>query len=168
MRNKLVIGRDSRGYLVTLDMEITEKQATNYSTLKVETMKVLSICGEGRWRPHCDINYGGQIYDTVEAELNKVGTFRKVPKKDIRRILEIWREYHLNDMKAGTDKQVAYIKQLRADGTIGKGWQYDEECLRLKVAGLYEDRGIKWGHGWFCKPLPEELIAEINELFRVH
>jgi hypothetical protein len=69
--------------------------------------------------------------------------------------LDIWDDWHLNDMRAGTIRQTAFLKyQKRA------GWQYDytEACEKLKRAGLYEDKGYKYGHGWLKEDLPKKVV----------
>jgi hypothetical protein len=72
------------------------------------------------------------------------------------RIYHIWKEYHLNDLQSGTKKQTEHLtKELhRAD-------HYTEACEYLKGINLFEDRGYQYGHGWLCKEIPEEIVAEI-------
>lgn len=72
------------------------------------------------------------------------------------RIYNVWNEYHLNDLQSGTKKQTnALTKELhRCD-------HYREACKYLDSIGLYEDKGYKYGHGWLCKEIPVEVVAEI-------
>lgn len=51
-----------------------------------------------------DIFIGGQCLET----------FAKMMHGDAKRILEIWREWHLNDMNAGTPEQMAEIERRTA------------------------------------------------------
>lgn len=41
---------------------------------------------------------------------------------------------------------------------------YEFKSLLLKLAGLFKDRGYKYGHGWLLKPLPEDIDDRIKEL----
>ena len=72
------------------------------------------------------------------------------------RICDVWHKYHLNDLQSGTKKQTeALTAELhRAD-------HYREACKYLESIGLFEDRGYKYGHGWLCKEIPAEVVAEI-------
>jgi hypothetical protein len=103
-----------------------------------------------------DVFHAGQCHES----------FAKMMHGDARRILEIWREWHLNDMKAGTPEQEAEIDRrtklakaefpeivypdgsvnyyklaelsgLKKESGIGPGY-YDLVLLWLKQAGLYE------------------------------
>lgn len=77
--------------------------------------------------------------------------------------LDIWKKYHLNDMKAGTPKQEKAIDEFRAKNKI-EGWAYEKEVEYLKSIKLYNDRGVKYGFQWLKEDLPFALFAYINRL----
>lgn len=117
-----------------------------------------------------DIYTGGQCVD-------KVAEFFPNDKR-LARMVEVWNEYHLNDLNAGTPKQTAAIKQWKL---INK-YDYTAACEYLKSIGLYEDfeidglacaggfpedvlsgkRGYRYGERWIFRPIPAEIIAEIE------
>lgn len=115
----------------------------------VSKYRILSISGTSH-------NFGGQIYDMLINPSEDM----KIHKKDrVAEIVKIWREWHLNDMHAGTDKQEALIKSKL------KNYEYDTACQILKENGLYEDRGYKYGHAWLLRALPQEVQEKIISLF---
>ena len=97
-----------------------------------------------------DIIHGGQCLDTI-AEHIKTPAFNE--------ILSMWKQYHLNDLHAGTGEQEAYIDKLQAGG-----WRYDynDACEKLRAAGLYEIDGYKYGHGWIYRAIPEDDLRKIR------
>lgn len=140
---------------VEIDIELRNRdKAVHWETLEeIENVPELSICG-GIWNSrHTDYETFGQCLDTIKEYLPK--------NKQVARIVEIWKEYHLNDLKAGTRKQTAFLNALEK-----QGWEYEynSACESLKQAGLYEDNGYKYGHGWLYQPIPDEIINEVKEL----
>jgi len=97
----------------------------------------------------------------------------------LRRMIEIWREYHLNDMNAGTPRQTAAIEEWIAKGNK---YDYEDACKYLKSINLYEDtkiddlkpqeclpdevragkRGYRYGEGWLFREIPANVVEEIK------
>ena len=127
---------------VSVDIELKDKKEG----------PALSICGDIWNSKGTDIVCGGQCLDTISRYI-KTDFFKK--------ILRLWKMYHLNDMHAGTVEQEAYLDGLKADG-----WKYDynDACAKLRDAGLYEVDGYKYGHAWLYREIPEEDIAAIREI----
>jgi len=71
--------------------------------------------------------------------------------------LDIWKKWHLNDMKAGTPKQEEALKDCPFT-------DYTERCGWLRGLGLYDDNGYKYGTAWLKVELPKEVIDFINAL----
>ena len=70
----------------------------------------------------------------------------------IYRQLLIYGSWHLNNLKAGTVKQQAFIDEWEKNNS------YDiRQYVNIKEAEL-EDNGYKYGHSWLVNPLPEEII----------
>lgn len=115
----------------------------------------LAICGEIWDGKKYDIECGGQC-------LNEISKHIKTP--EFKRIRQIWEQYHLNDMKAGTKLQCQAIELWERRGNK---YDYTAACEHLKVIGLYEDEGYKYGHQWLFEPIPAEIITEIKKLFKV-
>lgn len=102
---------------------------------------------------HTDWACGGQCLDEIAKYIRFNKTF-----KEIRRL---WKLYHLNDMRVGTPKQEAYLKEI---GLSSYGSQFSECCEALKKVGLYEDGGMEFGLAWNYVAIPEEDLAKIRTL----
>lgn len=101
------------------------------------------------WNPRMtDIYVGGQCVDMV------AGFF---PKNAVAQcMVAIWKRWHLNDMRAGTPAQEAWLRQY------GHGKDYTETLAKLTEAGYNPDNGYVYGSKWLTEELPPEVIAEIQ------
>jgi len=153
------IGQQKRN-LVTIELEIKEKECVNFETLEKETMKTFSCSGDIWNAPKTDIVCGGQCLDEIKATpAGKSPTFKKV--------YDIWAKYHLNDFRAGTKRQCEAVNAWRKESNIS-GWNYEKECNYLESIGLLSDGDVKWGHQWLCERIPDQVINEIEELIKKH
>ena len=100
-----------------------------------------------------DYVYGGQCLDKIK-ELHP-------DNKLINEVHELWRKYHLNDLKAGTLKQEEYLISL------GEYINYDWACEELKKVGLYEDDGYRYGSAWLYREIPIEDLKRIKEIINL-
>ena len=82
----------------------------------------------------------------------------------IQRLCELWAEWHLNDLQAGTAKQTEAIGLARAAGEIQDGQFYDTARIALASRGLLTDRGYEYGHKWLTKRLPQAVQSEVIAL----
>lgn len=133
---------------LTINQESDDREKKTTLLQPISGYKTLSICGNG-----------GQNVEEV-ADINSY-TELFVSKDDIKTIIDIWGKWHLNDLKAGTAKQQAFVDEWRK----ANKYDYTAICEALKGAGLYEDNGYKYGHEWLVEPLPEEIITEITDIF---
>ncbi len=137
------------------DIQLQTKQAQNYITLEKMPMICLSICGA--------THKGGGNCQQIEA----ISRYRdRVPKsklEDFDRLMQIWRDYHLNDLTAGTSAQEKALEEWE------KSHKYDYKgaCQYLEEHGLFVDRGYKYGTGWLCKPIPSDDVVFLRELFTI-
>lgn len=147
--------RDLEKNHVKLEVNIEEKSANAKRTTDLKEItkyNVLSISGDfseftggrPRWSSY------GQIYDEIKT---KAGLKFK--------LVEIWKRWHLNDTKAGTNRQEKCLNDWREQP---EGWSYEEDCEYLKGHHLYSDRGYKYGSAWLVEPLPEGIIKEVERL----
>lgn len=81
--------------------------------------------------------------------------------KDLEKIIELWKEYHLNNFNAGTDKQKVAIDQ----NPDIKFKRYDLICEYLKSIDLYEDRGYRYGSSWLIRLIPKDVLDSLSKLF---
>lgn len=138
-------GTGRKANRVTLDVRIEDRRGE----------PELSIMGNVWNHLGTDIYSGGQNLDTI-ARL-----FPNDPK--VQRILEVWREWHLNCMHAGTPAQEQAIKEGRESGEITTypDW-YGSACRYLESRGLLEDNGYRYGSAWLSRELPQGIIAEVE------
>lgn len=136
------------------DITIEDRVGKDYTDLETKEYTTFSL------RASPNISGGSdQYFDRI------VTVYRdRVPANklaDFDRLYRLWKEYHLNDLTAGTKKQedcVAEIRKTKPKAT------YDELCELLKAANLFEDNGYKYGHGWLFRPIPSDDINFIKRL----
>ena len=145
---------------INISLQVKNRQVIDYDTLQpIVNAPVFSVSGDIWDSRKTDIECGGQCIDTI-MEL-----IPNNPK--IKRIHDLWEQYHLNDMQADTKKQVEAIAAWRKE-TNTQGFAYTEESEYLKSINLFEDNGIKWGHQWLYMPIPAEILAEIELLQEIN
>lgn len=77
-------------------------------------------------------------------------------------IYRLWKEYHLNNLHAGTQKQEQILKEVF--GELLVTMDYKDKCDCLAENGLFEDNGFKYGHGWYYKEIPSDDLAMIKAI----
>lgn len=86
------IGKDKIGRKIDFEFELkTDKNGFKEFTMSCNYWN----------KPHTDIIMGGQCCDEV---LKDVKTYVTNPKK-VKRMIEVWKEWHLNGMNAGCEHQ---------------------------------------------------------------
>ena len=126
----------------------------------------LSICGNVWNNCHTDIVSGGQCLEEMLKVLRGNPKFVKV--------YNVWKNWHLNGMKAGTPEQEAKVNEWLAEG---HKYDYTAVCDMLKECGLYEveytgkacgrvydHEPYQYGHGWIVKELPDDVIQWAMEV----
>lgn len=73
----------------------------------------------------------------------------------VARIYAIWERYHLNDMNAGTPRQMEFLRQNRKEGVART---YESDCKALEDAGLLVDEGYRYGTEWKFEEVPEDVL----------
>lgn len=121
-----------------------------------------SMCAE-IWNPRkTDIYVGGQCCEEVAAYFPN--------DKQAQRMLEIWRRWHLNDMKAGSPAQMQYLKEnpIPPEDYAHPASYYTVASLVLERAGLnpdpdylHEGKPYEYGSAWLKEELPPEIVQEI-------
>ena len=113
----------------------------------------LSICGTIWNRLKTDCISAGQNLDTIR-ELVGFSLLMK-------RVHYIWQRYHLNDMKAGTPCQEAYLAGYK--DASGETYDFITQKDLLETAGLEPAiNGYRYGSSWLYSPIPDDVIAEIK------
>lgn len=146
---------DRKPYTATVDLELRD---VGHGT-------ELSICGWVADRTGYIVS-GGQIIDEIKEYFPD--------DKTVARIYNLWKNYHLNGMRMGTERQE---KALKAAGIR----DYDEACAYLRGMGIYVDtladnehlscetetasrNHYEYGHGWILREIPAKAMSEIYNL----
>lgn len=142
------VGKGQGFKTVKVDIRLKKRTCKDWETLEEREMYVFGASASIKGRLGQCLDF---IHENAEKYImpdNKQALFN--------RIYNVWHKYHLNNLQSGTKKQTeALTEELhRAD-------HYREACKYLESVGLYEDRGYEYGHGWLCKEIPAEIVAEI-------
>lgn len=79
----------------------------------------------------------------------------------VKRFFDAWDRWHLNDMKAGTPAQEAF---LRANPINDAMDHYGKACAALKAAGLNPDGGYRYGSAWLKEEVPADVLEFLCSL----
>jgi len=150
-------------YRAVIEIETKQEKKRDWEVLKKREMTTLTIHGDlyysetGRGKPK------GVSWGQINTTIKELGDEWIIPPK-LKRLLEIWEEYHLNDLQAGTKRQTEAL--LKKDKKLIYATNYEKAVEYLKSIGLYEDRWYTYGREWLCKEIPEEILKELEEMIR--
>jgi hypothetical protein len=84
-----------------------------------------------------------------------------------QRMREVWKNWHLNDLTAGSPAQRDYLSNHRTSDT--KLTHYERALKLLAEAGLNPDpnylhkgKPYEYGSAWLKRTIPEDIIKEIE------
>lgn len=137
-----------------------------FATIKLDDGK-LSISGVEGPRANGDCAGGcGQI-DMYLREPGGLDGFIPAPSwtlEAMRRFLDLWERWHLNDMRAGSPSQSDWLRVNPLEAVYPEN-HYDKTCEALAAAGLNPDAsGYKYGSAWLREEVPADVIAELEAL----
>lgn len=75
----------------------------------------------------------------------------------IKRFFDVWDRWHLNDMQAGSPRQMDYLR-------LHPQTSYDAAVAILKGVNLYCDEGYTYGSAWLTEAVPADVIAFLEGL----
>jgi hypothetical protein len=169
MKKELLIGKIGNDKVI-LEIELKDKPITQGSAITTAltpitepTYKVLSITGS------IGNNHCGQIYDSIDpSEFDEL----YIDRDQLIHLIAIWKSCHLNDMCAGSLKQMELIDFWRDQIKSTSGWDYNEVCAMLEQHGLLIDNetnpdlnvGYHYGTLWLVNLLPQSVIDFIQNL----
>lgn len=129
---------------VEVELEYTEKGPA------------LSISGTIWNSKHTDCVCCGQCLDTMMK-------FSSLANNELfKKLHHLWKNWHLNDVCAGTVKQEDALKDARKAGN--KICCYEDACKYLESIGLLNDDGYRYGSAWLYHEIPEDTLKEIETL----
>ena len=144
------------GHRGEVTIRITQKGGVGKLTTNLESLgdgdfAVVSFTGQ-TWRKQSDERRfsgasAGQCNDDMRANWGHLPA--------VAEILDSWDQWHLNDMKAGTQLQ---SEALAATGSKG---DFTESLRVLDAAGLKVDRGYSYGSKWLHEVVPAEELERI-------
>jgi len=153
-------GKNEAGNNITLvlDAEIRPDESYDWEeTDRKVALDVLAISGsifEGRV---VDKNCfsAGQCYDSIEPSNFKEADL-------IQKIIDVWKEWHLNGTLAGDKAQEEALAKFYANNPKVKQ-DYDHAVAFLKSAELHDHNGYVYGTKWLGKPVPQDVINFVKD-----
>lgn len=153
------------------EIAYNSKRRINLVTIEV---KIKEVTGDGKtidlelvnsWKT---LSISGNIWDNLQTDYNpdivsggqNIDEIRKHFRTNIqvRRIHDIWKQYHLNDLKSATRRQAELLKECDS-------YDYSVRKAFLLGKGLLNDNGHRYGSGWLIEIIPDEIIQEVQEIF---
>lgn len=169
MKKELLIGKIGNDKVI-LQIQLEDKSITQGSAITTAltpitepTYKQLSITGS------IGNNHCGQIYDSINpSDFDEL----YMDRDQLIKLIAIWKTCHLNDMCAGSLKQMELINFWRDQIKTTSGWDYDQVCAMLEQHGLLIDNetnpdlnvGYHYGSRWLVNLLPQSVIDFIENL----
>ena len=140
------VGRRPASY--PLDLRVTLRQVE----------KGLSLGISGNW---CGM--AGQILPAIREHMNRITIWHDGwTAEKLAQLLEVWEQWHLNDVRAGTPEQRKILKDIEKQRGISL--HYEQACRELQIHGMYNHNGHIYGSARLFEPLPEDVIAFIMAL----
>lgn len=130
---------------MVLQWECRSRTTTELAT--VDGYWTLRISGNVWNAKGTEVVRAGQCGYTLNAHLSSNPQFAE--------IYRLWQAYHLNDLTPGTYYQMKVI----AKPGEPLGSTTDEQ--RLQEAGLYHDRGYRYGASWLVNIIPDDELCRI-------
>jgi len=135
-------------------VKLEEIDGIDYETLKKVRTYCLSV-----WAYF--LGGSGQCQDEIKNYLHCV---KEKDKEKLLFILDIWNKYHSNNMKAGTKKQMDFIKSNEETKNLRIGIDYTKIKDILRNNDLLVDRRYEFGCGWLVEQIPQETLIKIRKL----
>jgi hypothetical protein len=107
----------------------------------------------------------GQINGTLRAYTAESWEFAEGwDYAKLTAFLDLWDEWHLNDMTAGSPDQEAYLKAHPVTYKYPQS-HYEEACKALAAVGLHPDNlGYHYGSAWLHRDVPENVLEALKAL----
>lgn len=120
----------------------------------------LSITGVVSPEANGNADECGQITDTLVDRV-----FRNAEGIDAIQLHEVWKRWHLNDMVAGTPRQMAYLRDNPIQVKYPHSY-YEEACKVLESDGLNPDpeTGYRYGSAWLREEVPDHVLTWLKSL----
>lgn len=159
MNREIVLGKTADGDVMTVEIALrplTERprQTVDHKWVTHEGGKELSICGtlyRKGVKTDAAILSAGQNLDDV---LTLTQWQNPWTPDELVELHDIWKRWHLNDMRAGCEHQTKIVYESSRYGR------------RVNINGTTEANecpvGYKYGSAWLYEPLPDDVIERIH------
>jgi len=145
--NNVLLGRTFFGDRVFVTVETSDhegiSQTTHHQPIRHWTR--ISITGEIFEKGRRSATGGGQIVDTLLMITDYAPGW---DKDKVTRLAQIWKDHHLNDMRAGCIHQIVVMMTGNFAGRVD-----------LDATPPCPATGYKYGHAWLVDPEAETQVA---------
>lgn len=148
---------------ITVNLSKSEKVSRSFINPNEEVVPfadILSISGKYYFKKSRRPEGFGQVYNTplFVAAYDYFGD-------DFKFLIDVWKRYHLNDVKAGTKKQEEALSKAEAEGKLDMNLDsYNRSCKYLESIGLLDDNGYKFGTDWLFEEIPSGIIEKLKTI----
>lgn len=164
MKEDILIGRTESGERVYVSARF-DRQSGDWQTVEHETVsRPLTVAFQGvvirkggRYGREADWEAFGQIDRSYLRSI--IADQFGWSVEDVRKLADIWDEWHLNTMQAGCVHQPAESIVYR----IGQS----RREVDLKATPACPETGYRWGSAWLTRPLPDDVAAWVSERFGI-
>ena len=142
---------------VTVEIEIKQKAHPQKDLWLNEVQKPICLSIHGDVKHGKSYVCGGQINDTLEEALQEKA-FKKltIPEDTLRKLLEIWDQWHLNDLRAYCIHQKEFMPQHPEKFFYADNYKPEfAKCSKC---------GYRYGTAWLYEPLPQDVINFLENL----
>jgi len=156
MKFEFEIGRVKRGYIWKYSLPIKIEIELAHDTHGHLRLSISGTIGSRRFV----YSLAGQILDELRDLRNRDGLQLSIDETDFQQLLDIWDEWHLNDVRPYCQHQKPIAKHAYKLGY----WEY-EELLKIPQLKCCPVCGYEYGTAWHYEPLPQEVIDFIHQLY---
>lgn len=82
----------------------------------------------------------------------------------VQQFREVWKRWHLNDMKAGSPAQTAFLREHPATGYAGACAMLTETGLNPDPAHIVNGKPYVYGSAWLTEAVPADVIEFLQSL----
>ena len=119
----------------------------------------LSIVGVVNPNRHGGCHSCGQIRET----LSNLDTYGKGwDRAKIKLLNDIWKEWHLNDLNAGSPEQEKWVKENPQFKTYNDRIENMPDHIKTDATYLHNGKPYVYGSAWIKRELPDDVIGILN------
>jgi hypothetical protein len=102
-----------------------------------------------------------------QIDMGDWSAYEAAPGVDLAKLKVIWKRWHLNDMHAGTPRQMQALRTHEAEITdmIRESHDYYQAAQEvLTQLNLLVDDGYEYGSAWLSEEVPTEVLQFLHDL----